>query len=341
MDDKIYNTTLLLKSSAANYPILKANGLGAPKAVVLVVEENYGKIVRDTMLDDRLSVQLDEFMTKKEVAELLAGTNSGFAVFHYSFSVKAKAFYELLVAAALKGSFMGREINCLILIISEGIPLGVDLSGAFLIFLDENFKRSEITIWDVVPADKLVAVVNDKMVALITNFGSMKNFLLSAVCFLYPILREKGEEGRFEELLMLPDYLIQVDDGSKAMSEIDEQFIDTLTDWGEKENFSDAYELPDIGFFAEKNLDKVILYNFDYIYMCTELFRKICAPLLQNVSLTVLKLALVEAEILRKENENCYPVFVYYHTLTGDLPSKKRMLRFHRKRLKRLGEEDF
>ena len=110
--------------------------------------------------------------------------------------------------------------------------------------------------------------------------------------------------------------------------------------WQENTEFSEAYELPCLEMAVVDRIEKVILYDSDYLYLKESFFKDILERLLRIFSVDVLKRELLDAGILSSDKSKTYTVKVTYIDITGQY-QRERMLRFEREKMKILGDMEF
>lgn len=333
-------TIVVLKSMGINYPVLKAYGLELAKPLLVIVEEGQLKeAVR--LFSDGGALRISEYIREKECKKVFSETNSAFIVYPYSPTKKGKDFLAFLSTVARLGVMGEARINAMLLIISEGIPLDVDLDRFFTVFINGNLSGVYINGMTVVPPDRELAVVENQIkLHLSNNFSQEEKALLAAVCFLYPNTFSGAFQLEFEDLLDYALALVKRDEENKDTNDLGELFIRELYRWQERTGFCLIYALPNLEMSITENLHQVIIYNDDFLFVKEELFQEIATPFLGIFSIGVLKRELVKEGILCPENAQTYTAKMSYYNVAGEY-RRERMLRFKRSRLNCVGELDF
>ncbi len=343
MGNKEMRYAVILKSLAANYPILLANGQKLSKALVVTVSEGEAETFLDAMTCVS-TVRVDSYTDKSKMREAFTETNSEFICYIYAPCERNQKFLKELLGIAKTRSFDGQPLNAPICIISESIPYGISISEAFFIHMDGSLRNVNIPCRMVVPEELDVPLALDRLRQEV-NSSDRTSIFHAAVCFTYPCLKEfEDRDERYKALMEAVTQLTDEVDDYEGTADLCTYFKDAIFRWREKEKFTNVYELPRIGPYAEEHLDSVILYNEDCIYISEELFRKIVEPLHDIVPRNVLMNALAESEIVLPEYRDEYsmriPVKVNFYSKDGGL-KRKRMIRLNREKIREAGKMEF
>lgn len=331
---------LILKSIAANYPILSEYELGFTKLLVLVVDKGQTKVTK-SLLSETGIPSINEFMSLRQIEEIFKESNSDFVVYPYSCSKKSLDFMTLLKIIVRTGECAGRKIGALPIVITEGIPQGYDAENCFTVFLNGSLEGNFISICDVVPSDEQLAVVMDKIGSIVPNAKSQdERCLLAAACFFYPSIVHTGTQVDFEEILELARNLVVLNEENLDTEGIEVAFIQELYNWQEKEDFHEIFDLPCLEMGVVEKLDTVILFDGKYIYLKDSLLKVIVKPLLRIFAIDTIKQELAKTGILCPEKENSYTIKLGFYNLAGQY-QRVRMLRFDVEKLNCPGELNF
>ncbi|HBI62744.1 MAG TPA: hypothetical protein DDY31_16315 [Lachnospiraceae bacterium] len=333
-------TILILKSMGINYPVLKAYGLELAKPLLVIVDEGQLKTAVN-IFSDGGAPQISEYTREKERKKIFSETNSKFVIYPYSSTKKGKDFLTFLSIVAKLGVMGETQINAMPLVISEGIPLDIDLNDFFTVFINGNLSGVYIDGMTVVPPDRELAVVENQIKLRLSDvFSQEKKVLLAAVCFLYPNMFSDNFQSGFENLLDCADRLTARNEENRDTNNLGEFFIQELYRWQERTGFCLIYALPNLEMSITENLHQVMVYNDDFLFVKEELFQEIATPFLGIFSIGVLKRELVKEGILCPENAQTYTAKMSYYNVAGEY-RRERMLRFKRSRLNCVGELDF
>lgn len=328
----------IIKSLAVNYPILLAAGCGFEKLLMLIIRQGeMGAII--SVLDGDNPQLIHNDMTSRKISQILTLNNSVAIFYPYSPDGKSQGIVRQLSIVMKTGTLERQKILTLPIIISEGVPLNIDMSECFSIYFNGGLKNIVDQELDVVPPDSQVPVVLDRIKEYTGGTQIQEERALkAAVSFLYPIL-EETEEGIAEYLKVVED-LVFSDDENQDTNNLGESFLRELYKWQDEKAFHRAYELPCLGTEVTKSFEQVILYDEQFIFMKDSLFKEISENLLRVISMDILKNSLRQEKILCPGQTRTYTVKVNYYNVAGEF-NRVRMLRFDRSRLKIVGEIDF
>lgn len=331
---------VLLRSFKRNFPIMKSCGLELKKLPMVIVDEGQMRSAIRLLSDTETKI-IRESMKIPEIKEYIEESNSTFLMYPYTHTKKGVDFIRFLSSIIQVGEFSDMKMNAMPIVISEGIPQGYDLEDVFLISLDGELDDIWVKDMLEVPPDNSLTMVNDKINHIVTEKHSAEEkSCLTAVCFTYPNLVTDGMEDEFDEMVKYALKLVELDEASHDTNGLTDAFIRTLRDHHRRRGATYVYELPTLSCIEEARIDRAIFYDDNYVYISCVFFKTICQPILQTVSMNVLKAVLAENDILCKRGEKTFTSKMSYQDQWGTY-NKKTMLRFHRKKLNIAGELDF
>lgn len=333
-------TILILKSLIANYPILHEEKLELQKPILLVVEEGQMKYAIHLLSDNR-TYFINEYSGARYIEEAFTNSNSSCIIYPFSHSRKGIDFLTFLATCFKAGYISEAKIGAALIVISEDIPHGYDMRELFTVYLDGNLESIHLEEMLEVPLDEQIPVVLDKINSTFSHIQKLdEKPILSAACFLYPSLKERGQMDEFEKILYTAGDLVKKNEEALDTDDLGETFLNILFEWQRKREFHDVYRLPELGGESIMKIHRVVLFNEDFIFMKESFFKVISTPLLWYFPVGVLKSKLADANILYPENTSTYTVKMGYFDQAG-IYRRERMLRFNRGRLKKAGELDF
>ncbi len=336
----MYDKLKLLKSLSVNYPVIESQGYGCPMPIMVITDEKNKNGLIECLINLE-SVSINEFMKKKDIDKALTQTNSEFVMLHYSATPKGREILDYIVTVMRSGTDENRRVNAIPLVIAEGKICREDIRKAFVVFLEGDISEVKISLSEVVPPDKQVEVVLDKMNELdMDGKGQMEKALLAAACFLYPSLKRRGRISEFADLLKCVHIIESQHDEGGLNTNLAEMFVSEMYRWQERTGFHDVFALPEIEMSVSKRMDEVILYDKTFFYMRESFFVRIVHPLLVVFPLDVLRFALADSAILCPEEDKTYSVKVNFYNIAGEY-DRIRMLRFRRSAFMRCGELEF
>lgn len=334
------NAILLLKSIGINYPVLKEYGLELTKPLLVVIDRGQLKAAV-SMFSEGDALMLNEFMKVRDCKKVFSAANSTFVLFPYSQSRKGRDFLAFLSCIARVGAMEETPINAMPLILSEGVPYDCDMEDFFSVFITGSLGEVHIDEKIVVPPDKQLAVVEDKINIMITdNFSQDEKAFMAAACILYPNMIEADLKKRFYDVINCARRLAKVNEDNQCVNGLGDAFIRELYYWQEQNAFHDVFELPNLEMSTEEKLDEVILFDERFLYISEKIFKEISRPLIKIFAVDIFKRTLMQEGILCPDNTSTYTVKMPYYNLIAEY-KRKRMLRFSRNKLNHLGELDF
>ena len=331
----------ILKSFGINFPIVKAWGYEPTKLFMAVVESGQLKNAIE-LLSDIDMPKLNALMGVKELQSVLTDHALTFAVYPYVPNRKNKEFLSTLSGIVRVGEVNGESLRAFPIVVTEGVPEGIDLQDYFTIYLSGNLESIFLNENNVVPDDEQIPVVFDKLRAFLLSEQSLEErALLAATCFLYPnLIKHEVAETLFDKYIAVVKDMVIQDDENRDANNLKDIFIREMYQWQENTEFSDAYELPYLEMAVVDRIEKVILYDSDYLYLKESFFKDILERLLRIFSVDVLKRELLDASILSSDKSKTYTVKVTYIDIAGQY-QRERMLRFERKKMEILGDMEF
>lgn len=331
---------LLLKSLGVNFPVLQDWGYSFPRLVTVVVPQ--GEVQKATNIFKSYSfTMLDEFSKKEDIRKALVYTHSAFVVFPYKKSTRSDMVIDQLYALIQAGFVDGIPIQAIPILITDDFFVEDQAKKQFVVYADNGVYEHEISIDSIVPSAEQLPLVKDNIDMVTKESNSEEErVLLAACCFMYPVLKQRGEEKKLIKLFQEVRYLCAMEEEVRDLQGMDTLFLDVLNTWQEEILFHDVYELPFIDDAVMANKDEVIFYDEEYIFLSDKLFKMIVKPILHIVPLSRLKLSLKEEGILTTHKDT--GTFTVKMPYVDDRCNKKRitMLRFLRRKLNRAGKLD-
>lgn len=337
---KDINKLNLLKSLGINYPVIRDLCCEPEKLFIVIINAGQMRVAIE-LLSSKDTPKLSTIMNYKQIQKILTNYNSAYVVYPYVPSPKGKDLLYTLSSIIRTGDINGIPITALPIVISEGVPQDIDLQDFFIIYTGGNLNIASLEVMDFVPDDDQLPVVIDKMQHSIghSTTPEEKSFL-AAACFLYPTLMKIGYPEKLSNLLDDAKTMIIENDENQDCNNIKEIFVQELYCWQEESKYYDVFELPYLETYATRNMEHVILYDENYIYMKDSVFKAIAHNLLQVFSLETLKKTLIEEGVLCPNKSKSYTVKVGFYNVAGEF-QRERMLRFDRQILHKIGEVEF
>ena len=129
---------------------------------------------------------------------------------------------------------------------------------------------------------------------------------------------------------------------NKELYDISDAFIAQLYNWQELSQFEKAYELPVLPNTAIKQLENIMAYNKDFVYVKDALLKIICEFAFQDISYTKTKSVLCKEGIIVSDNTDIktFTCNMGYEDENGTY-YRTRMIRLNRHKLIKPGEIEF
>lgn len=340
MYDRERMIATIIKAYGINRAIINDIGFKLAEPIVMVTGEmNFNWIAKS--MTNFETVTLNEFMKKRDVEKILNETYSEFVLAEYPTTKEGHKLIDHTIASAKSAMGYGHKNCAPVLFLAKGGLRRKDMENCFNIYLEgELFRNPSISLEEVVPQDRQVEVVLDKIKEIdMVGRTRTEQALLAASCFRYPYLKEHNQLNEYEELFRCVEYLVMQNEDVNFIADVGKSFIDIIYKWQERTRFHNAYELPNIERNVIEHIDEVFLFDDEHFYMREPLFATIALPLLNVFPLEVLKSALSDEGILCRGNEKTYTIKVGYYNISG-VHERKRMLRFKRSVFSQLGEPD-
>lgn len=305
---------LILKSLAANLPILQSWGYIFPRLLRVVVEPGMQLRVKDALINFPNSRNRDNWSSD----------------FHF-YITKASGKDVMF---KVKDTLFERDFKNGISTVITDNPIVDDEEGnCFFVFLDERQYLASHRIGDVVPYPSDLEAIHTKLMKQDDyEMTEEERILRAAVYFLELYFFRKGELFRIDELLNLVDQMCIVDENARNTNDMPEIFIRYLFKWQEETNFSNISDL-DAEIKEEADSDETIFYNAENVYITEKIFKKIVEPMRAYVPINFLKKSLRDNGYLIVGNlANTYTTKV---DISGadDAENRIRVMKFKRKML--------
>lgn len=319
---------LILKSLAANLPILKAWGFSFPRVITVVAESGMMERIMRILVnfEDR------DYQSKED-------RNSDFVFYQF---VNCSKNLEMIKKIRAKVSFDRLGAQGLPLLVTDNVLVDDDGFDQFFIFLEGHIELNTYKIGDIVPFPTELDLIKKKILSQEdAGLSEEERNLRAAVYFLESYCYRNDMLPFMDDLLKAAHQMCVVDEESRDMYDIDQSFIKVLYDWQSEENFGDIYELSETNDIL-RDWQNIMLYDENYLYMSEKLFKVIVEPLLQYVPINALKSTLADKGIVDtgsrekgKHRVNSYTVRM--SAFLSDTDYRPRMMRLNRAKIERPG----
>ncbi len=331
----------LIMSLAVNWPVLLSWGLELPKLMLIIVEQGQGKTLA-RFLTGKHTGRIDSFNRETDLKKVFLETNSAAVIYRYRQSANDNEFLENLIGIGESGCYSGEPVRAMLIVISEGCPLGVNREGAFTICLDEDLKNIKpVSLNKVIPKDSMLSVLKMLTKGWKDSEGDRDlAAFISAAWFCYPQMTEEERKTLFPDLLKTAGQLVDKNEELSEPEDICDLVVGEILRWREDTDFSKAYELPYLDKEACDCLEMSVLFNDEYVYMSECLFKNAVERLLRVYPIMKVLESLRINDFIRCDSVKTATSRVGFYGPDGNY-GRVRMLRFNRKRLGRLGEQPF
>lgn len=328
-----FSKSKLLKSIAANYPILRELGYVISSPIVLVAEEKDFPMILEC-LKNISSIRLEDCLKDEN---LLENANADFCWMIYRPRGSEKKM-EKAIEYALQSYVTPEKATPLVLILSDGRILR-DKEQDFIFIFAEDLQTEKIELEEVVPEDSELALVFEKIEETVPGCSTQtERAFFAAACFLYPAYRRKGLQREFPQIF---EWVKKLAEQSEAGIEgVAELFIDEAYRWQANMKELAVFELPELELVAMEYMEKALYVDPLNVYLHEKLFKKIAEPLLRIFAEDQIKEALKEKGILQPESDKTFTVKMNYRSIEGKY-KRPRMLRFCREKFSKEGDAEF
>lgn len=315
---------LILKSLAANLPILHSWGYIFPRMLRVVVES--GTQVR---AKDALANFIDSENRKNWSSD-----------FHFYFTTSSG---KDIVTKVKDDLFKRDSKNGVVAVITENPIVDDEEKNYFYVFLDNRLYETNYKITDIVPYPTDLGAIQEKLMKQ-DNYEMMEEerILRAAVFFLEPYFFRKGELFRVEELIEVVRQMCVVDENARDTNDLPDVFVKYLFEWQEETRFSEIRDL-ETEAETEADSDETIFYNEKNVFITEKMFKKIVEPMRAYVSINSLKSSLRDNGYLIVGTGNLVNTYTTKVNVSGVGRHEKRIraMKFERKYLALSGGLDF
>lgn len=329
----------LLKSLAANAPVLRDWGYAPPKIVTVIVPEGKSNSFLNYVKGPN-SHQITEFSLEKRIQQSLTRSYSSPVLVSCTNSTRTAELIKLLFEFGKLESIDGEKVESIPLVITESrIPMDAACQFQFFVILEDFDKFSEsMNAVNVIPKETDLSLIQDIISQQLEDDveSEMEKALIAAACFLYPSIG-RVQLARCKEVIK---QMINSDDEFKAFDGLSEFFQDSLNKYQARESFTKIYLCDDVEDSIQEIKDTAIFYTDEQFFMSDKLFKKIVEPLVKNgIPVDALKASLVEEKMLIPHRDSS--TYVVKVTLKGEEEIRRvRLLRFDRNKFKSTGSRD-
>lgn len=311
---------LILKSLAANLPILHSWGYIFPRMLRVVVEPGTQVRVKDVLANFNDSENRKNWSSD----------------FHFHFSASSGKD----IVTKVKGDLFKRDSkNGVVAVITENPIVDDEENNYFYVFLDERQYESNYKISDVVPYPPDLEAIHEKLMKQ-DDYEIMEEerILRAAVFFLEPYFFRKGELYRVEELLEIVHQMYVINENARDTNDVPELFVKYLFEWQEETGFSNIRDL-EAEAEKETNPDETIFYDEKNVFITEKMFKKIVEPMRTYVSINSLKICLRDKGYLIVGTGNSVNTYTTKVNISGSGSDEKRIraMKFERKHLTLVG----
>lgn len=127
------HTLQILLSVGINYHVLREDYIVVKKPLLIVTGAGNMETVI-SILSDKDTPKLNEFLNFKETMQVLNSVNSDFVVYPYIQSKKGNGFLEIITSIVATGGTGDNGFNALPVVVAENIPYGYN-TDRFLLYL--------------------------------------------------------------------------------------------------------------------------------------------------------------------------------------------------------------
>ncbi len=328
-----FSKSKLLKSIAANYPILRELGCAISSPIVLVAEEKDFPMLLER-LKNISPVRLEDCIKNENLRE---SANADFCWTIYCPRGSEKKM-EKAVEYAMQAYVASENTTPPVLIFSDGRILqdeGLD----FIFIYIKNLHTEEVSLEEVVPEDGELSLVFEKIGERVPECRTQtEKVFVAAACFLFPAYWRKGRQQEFPQIIEWARSLAE--QGKASIEGVVDLFLDEAYRWQAQEKDLAVLLLPELGLEAMDHIEKTLYVDTSSLYLHEELFKKMVEPLLRIFAEDQIKAALAKEGILLPESDMTFTAKMNYRSIAGTY-ERRRMLRFSREKFNKEGDVEF
>lgn len=333
---------LLAKSAITNYPILAERGWILQKPLLLIVDQQNVKSLTDMLLGSNGQV-LGQYVTKKEIENALQTAISSAIIYVCNWNSKYEERFLQALTEQYRISVLNKVNIALPVILSVGYPKCRNLEDYFVISLTGLASSVIGKIEEkVVPPDVTLKIVFEKIQEELMEIDNLEHVaLIAAAGCLFPNLSLENRTAEFQMILKRAKVLVELNEQNQDLQGLGTLTIKEIFHWGQLQEFSQVFELPNLEMSVCSKLETSIFYDEEFLYFKDTLFKQAVSGLLHLASYEALKAELVEEGILCPDRGTTYTSKMPYVTIAGGY-DRIRMLRFKREAFQgTFGGDDF
>lgn len=315
-DKRCNDYILILKSLAANLPILQSWGYIFPRLLRVVVEPGMQVRAKDALKNFSASENRENWSSD----------------FHFYITTSSGKD----IVSKVKDTLFERDYKNGIMAVITDNPIVDDEEGNyFFVFLDERQYSTSYSIGDIVPYPTDLEAIHTKLMKQ-EDYELMEEerILRAAVYFLEPYFFRKGELFRVEELLDFVRQMCIVDENVRDTNDMPDVFIRYLFEWQAETSFSKICDL-EAGVEAQTDSDETIFYDAKNVYVTEKMFKKIVEPMRAYAPINSLKRSLSDKGYLivgKSSSINGYTTKIDISGM-GNPENRIRVMKFKRELL--------
>lgn len=272
-DNRSNDYILILKSLAANLPILQSWGYVFPRLLRVIVEPGMQMRAKDALKN---FIDSEHRETWSSDFRFYVTTSSG----------------KDIVSKEKDTIFERNHEKGITTIITDNPIVDDEDGNCFFVFLDERQYLVNYSVGDIVPyPTDLGAIYTKLMTQEDGERMEEERILRAAVYFLEPYFFRNGSLFRIEELLDSVCQMCITNEEVRDTNDIPYAFLKCLFEWQTETNFSKIYDLA-VGGEAEIDPDETIFYDTKNVYVTENMFKKIVEPMRAYIPINSLKRSL-------------------------------------------------
>lgn len=323
----------LLRAYIINFPVMQDWGQLEPMPITLAFnnEMDASKFLKKLSGNPIIISESDGVPGMKK-AILKKTPQSVFLKLSHCETEKEQGKLSILFALSSGEKIDEKNLCCPTFVIYTGVV--PDIIRRNTLIINTVFEKTDYDdlgdFFSLVPEPEQLGQIRQKLIDL-DGLSEGKHPLVSAVCFLYPKLHERGEGSRYAEVLTLAK---TIEDGGLETPPIEDIVMlvtDLFLELAVKGCMDNAIELPNLEDSVVKALETTLFYDSKFLYLSNNYFREICEPILGVVSFCDIKSALREAGILQGSGSR-YVRKMYYWKSYG-VRSSANMLKFNMEKI--------
>lgn len=299
MHEAIYKILILI-SLIINYPVLQQWGIEISKIICVVTSADGRKLLKRYM-DLPFITSTDDSVSGNKLTEILS-SDSKYIMACYPVIGKSE-LVKAVLTSVLSSSYEGRAVETLPILICDGMsPLEIDDSYKFHIWIDEVYPYLN-NLEAIVLSEMDLSKAKREYEMLSKDFDEeVERAIAAATALLKEYCDNPANDTSYEEVCKVMRTVITQATEYEDMSDFKDIFIQKLFEWTERKEFY-FIQKENLVIEDEKNLERIIVGDEEYIYIKEEILKDILKDLESSYPIKVMKDSLRSLGLIKTDKD--------------------------------------